>query len=100
MSGCDIATHRRKSLPKDYDWSDSNRESVQGGDQIDEAACELASVSQTPSQSAQLIRIQHRVRCSKRCWGELEPDLLKRLAVSRKKRIQMVLDAAGKTIDR
>ena len=32
--------------------------------------------------------------------GELEPDLLKRLAVSMKKRIQMVLDAAGKAIDR
>ena len=32
--------------------------------------------------------------------GELEPDLLKRLAVSMKKRVQMVIDANGKAIDR
>ena len=40
------------------------------------------------------------MRRSKRCWGELEPDLLRRLAVSMKKLFQMVLDAAGKAIDR
>jgi len=39
-------------------------------------------------------------RCSKRCWGELEPDLLQRLSASMTKRIQMVLDAEGKAIDR
>ena len=40
------------------------------------------------------------VRCSERCWGELEPDLLQRLSASMTKRIQMVLDAEGKAIDR
>ena len=37
---------------------------------------------------------------SKKCWGELEPELLQRLSASMTKRIGMVLDSEGETIDR
>ena len=59
----------------------------------------LQSVVRTERLRCTLSPIVSVLGSSKRCWGELEPDLLKGLSASMTKRIQMVIDAEGNAID-